>query len=152
MRGDRVLHARADAAEHQGNDQHRKPGAGPGDEIADAGQRGAKAEQQRAADALGERARRHLEPGHRAGEQRAQQPDLGIAEAELGLPQRQQHIEEVGIAVMQHMRAAGDRHCAPLRRGDLAQGRGNHRHRRRLFPFYDRNVQRRINPDAPLLR
>src|ERR1700704_912737 len=42
---------------------------------------------------------------------------------------------------MQDMRAAGDGHRAPLRRGDLAQGGGDQRHRRRLFLFYDGNVQ-----------
>src|SRR5207248_9325475 len=47
-----------------------------------------------------------------------------------GLPQRQQHRMTIGVAVMQHMRAASDRHCAPLRRGDLAQGGGNQRHGR----------------------
>src|SRR5438128_10712908 len=36
---------------------------------------------------------------------------------------------------MQHMRAAGDRHRAPLRRGDLAQGGGNHRHVGDCFRF-----------------
>src|SRR3981081_4142884 len=42
---------------------------------------------------------------------------------------------------MQDMRAAGDSHRAPLRRGDLAQGGGDQRHRRRLFLFYDGIVQ-----------
>ena len=64
-------------------------------------------------------ARRYLEQRQRAGEQAAQHADLGIGEAELRLPDRQHHIDEVGIAVMGRMRPAGDRQRAPL---DVALG------------------------------
>ena len=90
------------------------PAPAPATQIADAGERGAGGQQRRAADPLGEQAGGHLKPGHRPGIERAQDADLGIAEAELRLPQRQQHIEQVGKAVMQRMGAAGDRHRPPL--------------------------------------
>ncbi len=150
MRTDRVLHPGAEPADDERAHQHRKAGAGSRDQKADARQRGAEAEHQRAAETLGDGARRYLKPGHRADIERPQQPDLGIAEPELGLPQRQQHVQQVGVAVMQHMRAAGDRHRAPLRRGDLAQGGCDQRHRRRLFLFYDGNVQNRMICHRPV--
>jgi len=55
-----------------------------------------------------------LKAGERAGEHCLHQPERGEAEAELVLPDRQHHIDEVGIAVVQGMRAAGNPDCAPL--------------------------------------
>src|SRR5262249_19649007 len=43
-----------------------------------------------------------------AGEQSAQQPELRIAEPELFLPDRQHHVDQIGVAVVQRMRGAGD--------------------------------------------
>src|SRR5262249_36071903 len=40
--------------------------------------------------------------------------DRRIGEAELGLPDRKQHVDEVGVAVVQRMRAAGDAERAAL--------------------------------------
>src|SRR5207249_9057138 len=40
--------------------------------------------------------------------------EFRIAESELGLPDRQQHINEIGVAVVQRVRAARDRRGAPL--------------------------------------
>jgi hypothetical protein len=103
VRTDRVLHTGAEAAEDQRHGEHREPNARSGEEIADPGKRCPQTEDERSAEALGESPGRHLEAGHRADIERTQQPDFGIAEAELGLPQRQQHVEQVGKAVMQHM-------------------------------------------------
>ncbi len=115
---DGVLHAGAKAADHQRGEQHPEPDAGAGDEIADPGQRGAEAEDQRPTKALGDRPGRDLEPGHRPDIERAQQTNRGVVEAELRLPQRQQHVEQIGIAVVQDMGAAGDAPscAAPARR------------------------------------
>ena len=95
-----MLHARPDAADHQRCCQHRKPGAGAGREIADAGKRRAERQQRRPAQPFGDQTRRHLKPGHRPGIERAQDADLGIAQAKFRLPQRQQHIEEIGKPVV----------------------------------------------------
>jgi hypothetical protein len=77
---------------------------------------------------VGDHTRRHLEAGHRADVKRAQQADRRVVEPELRLPQRQQHVEQIGVPVMQHMRATGDRHRAPLRRCDPAQRGRYQRH------------------------
>ena len=81
-----MLHARAEAADDQRHGQHGKSGAGAGDQIADPGQCRAGRQQRRAADPRGEQAGRDLKPGHRSGVERAQDADLGIAEAEFRLP------------------------------------------------------------------
>src|SRR5262249_44046641 len=41
-------------------------------------------------------------------EQRGQQPELRIAKPELLLPDRQHDVDQIGVAVVQRMRAAGD--------------------------------------------
>ena len=86
MRPDRVLHAGAQASNHQGNDEHRKARTGPGHQITETGQCGAEPEDQLPAKPFGEDAGRHLKSGQRADIESAHQPDLGIAKAELGLP------------------------------------------------------------------
>ena len=51
---------------------------------------------------------RNLEAGQRPGKHRLHQTECGKAEPEFVLPDRQHHIDEIGIAVVQRMRAAGD--------------------------------------------
>ena len=51
---------------------------------------------------------RDLEPGHDGGVKRAQHADRRVAQGELHLPQRQQHIERIGKAVVQRVGAASD--------------------------------------------
>ena len=109
-----MLNARTETADDEGGGQHRKTGAGAGEEIADAGERGTGRQQRRAADTLGELTSGDLKPGHRPGIEGAQNADLGIAKAKLRLPQRQQHIEQIGKAVVQRVGAAGHRHRPPL--------------------------------------
>ena len=99
----------------------------PGDQEAERGDRGARREQPRLAAALRENARRHLEGGHAAGVERLEQPDLREAQAELGRPDRQQHVQDVGEAVVDEVRPAGD--------GE--DGAGAAGHRPRLFHIRD---------------
>src|SRR5262249_48932196 len=69
-------------------------------------------------EALGDQPGGNLEAGHGAGEQPAQQPELGVAEPELLLPDRQHDVDQIGIAVVQRVRAAGDAGgAAPLAPG-----------------------------------
>ena len=56
----------------------------------------------------------NLERGQRAGKASAQQPDLAVADAELLLPDRQHHIDEIGVAVVQGVHAAGHAERAAL--------------------------------------
>src|SRR6185503_9631702 len=64
----------------------------------------------RRADALGEETGWHLEAGERAGEHRLHQAERGETEPELALPDRQHHVDQIGVNVLQRVRAAGDRH------------------------------------------
>jgi hypothetical protein len=48
-----------------------------------------------------------LEACHHAGIAAAQQSHHGVADGELRLPDRQQHIDQVGQAIVDGMRAAG---------------------------------------------
>ncbi len=50
----------------------------------------------------------NLETGHGAGKAGAQQTERGIADAELSLPERQHNVDQIGVAVVQRMRAAGN--------------------------------------------
>ena len=63
---------------------------------------------------LGQQPGGNLEARHGAGEEAAQQAELRIAEPELRLPDRQQHVDEIGVAVVQRVRAAGDAGGAAL--------------------------------------
>ena len=69
--------------------------------------------------ASGTELRRHCRGGdlqtcQGAAVDRAQQADHRVAQAELGLPDREGDPDEIGIAVMQHMCAAGNTQCAPF--------------------------------------
>ena len=83
---DRVLHPGAQSADDQSPYQHGKADARPGDEIADASERGAKAKDQRPAKTLRDQSCRHLEGGHCAHIERAEQTNRGVIEGKLGLP------------------------------------------------------------------
>src|SRR6267154_3338877 len=48
-----------------------------------------------------------LQPRHRCSITRAQYRERFVAETELGLPDGQQHIHEVGVAIMQRVSNAG---------------------------------------------
>ena len=115
-----MLRAGAEAADDQCHHQHGEAGTGAGQQIADAGERGAERQDGRRAEPLGQQRGRDLEARHGAGKQAAQQAELRIAESELGLPDRQQHINEIGVAVVQCVRAAGDCRSTPL----VTLGRG----------------------------
>src|SRR6185437_6022648 len=78
------------------------------------GKRSSEREHRSGTQTFGDEPRGNLQAGHGAGEQRAQQPELGKAQPELPLPDRQHHVDEVGIAVVQRMGAAGDTGGATL--------------------------------------
>ena len=109
-----MLRARAHAADEERDDQEPEAGARAGQAVAGAGKRGAEREHRGRTQAFGDEPGGNLQAGHGAGEQRAQQPELGIAEPELLLPDRQHDIDQVGIAVVQRMRTAGDAGGAAL--------------------------------------
>ena len=118
-----MLAAGAEARHHEAGEQGDEAAGQAGDQEAERGDRGARREQPRLAAALREDARRHLEGGHASGVERLEQPDLREAQAELGRPDRQQHVQDVGEAVVDEVRPAGD--------GE--DGAGAAGHRPRLF-------------------
>ena len=103
-----MLRARAHAADKERNGQEPETGARAGQAVAGAGKRSSEREHRGRTQTFGDEPRGNLQAGHGAGEQRAQQPELGKAQPELPLPDRQHHINEVGIAVVQRVGAAAD--------------------------------------------
>src|SRR5439155_25399095 len=95
-------------------EQKRKARARAGDTIAKPCQRRSASQHHWRAQTLSNESSRNLKRRHGAGEQTAHQPEFPIAEAEFGLPDRQHHNDEIGVAVMQRVRPAGDASGAAL--------------------------------------
>ena len=128
-----MLRAGAEASHKQRRRKQADAAAETGEAIADAGKRGAEREHQRRTEAFGQKAGGNLKTGHRAGEHGLHQPERGKAEAEFLLPDRQHHVDQIGITVVQRVGAAGDAERAPLlgfaMRGRLRIGvAGGNRH------------------------
>ena len=73
-----------------------------------------------------------MKAGQRAGKDRTHQTERRIAKSEFGLPDRQHQIDQIGVAVMQHMRAA--RHAQGVTffgLGGAGSGDGGHGFSRR---------------------
>ncbi len=109
-----MLGAGPEPAEEQRRHEQAEAGAGAGQAIADAGERGAQRQHRRGAEALGNQPGGNLEARHGAGKEPAQQAELGIAKSELLLPDRHHHVDQIGVAVVQRVRAAGDACGSPL--------------------------------------
>src|SRR5260370_17538032 len=114
-----MLDARAEAADEQGHDEEAKARARASEAIAGAGEGRTERQHRRGAERLGKEPGGNLESCQGAGEQPAQQSELCVAEPELLLPNRQHDVDQVGVAVVQGMRTAGDTGGAAL----LALGR-----------------------------
>ncbi len=113
-RADRMLRRGARTADQQHDDQQKEPSAGKADrDIGAAGQRGADCQHQRAAPADRQPGRRHLQSRHGAGKQHSQDAQSREAQPELGLPNRQQYIDEIGEAVVQRVYSTGHGKSAP---------------------------------------
>ena len=131
-----MLGARAEATDKQGQDEEAEARARASQTIARAGECRAERQHRRGAETLGNQPGGNLESCHSAGEQPAQQAELCIAEPELLLPNRQHDVDQIGVAVVQCMRTAGDTSGAALvalgrRRVRLAQRPGGDTHGRR---------------------
>ena len=102
-----MLRGRANPAQKQRQDKDRESRADTGEAIAEAGQGGAGGKHRGGTDTFGKCCGRNLEACQGATVHRAQQADCGIAQAELGLPDRQSNPDEIRVAVVQRVRAAG---------------------------------------------
>src|SRR5262249_13216954 len=123
-----MLQARAEAADEQGDHEEAEARARAREAIPGSRERRAERKYRCGAEALGDQPGGNLETGHGAGEQPAQQPEFGVAKPELLLPDRQHDVDQIGVAVMQRMRAAGDAGGAAF----VALGRHRVRLARRL--------------------
>ena len=118
-----MLRAGAEPDQKQHRDQRPEAAGEQRKTIRKSRKRRAARQHQRRADPLAQQAGGDLEARHRAGEHAAQRADRRIAQAELRLPDRQHDDHEVGVAVVQRMRAAGDTHRAPLFAARAFRGR-----------------------------
>src|SRR5262249_21205686 len=109
-----MLHARAEAADEQGDHEEAEADARTRQAIPGSRERRAERQYRCGAEALGDQPGGNLETGHGAREQPAQQPEFGVAEPELLLPDGQHDVDQIGVAVMQRMPAAGDAGGAAL--------------------------------------
>ena len=95
-----MLHAGADTAERQRRQQAGKADGSAREHETGCRKQRAGDQHQHGPDALGQQRRGDLQQCHEADITAAQQSNLGIAEAKFGLPGRQQHVEQVGVAVV----------------------------------------------------
>ena len=102
-----MLGTRADAAKHKCYRQHGDAGARAEEEIGRRCGSGAGGKNCCAVNPLRRPGDRNLQACHHAGVKCTQNADRGVAQPELSLPQRQQHIERIGKAVVQRVGAAG---------------------------------------------
>ncbi len=133
-----MLHAGPDTGDHQRRHQRGNALAEAGHAEADAGKRRTERQHEGHAEALREPPRRNLQSGKGEREHRLHQAEHGVAQPEFALPYRQHHIDEIGIAVVQRVRAAGHAHRTPL----LADGRrGGCGLARRVHGFIRRSIK-----------
>ena len=85
-----MLHAGADLTQNQGRD-----------EVADSGEDGRQRQGGAGTKLGGEPVGGHLQAAHRGGVQRADERQPGVGQPELHLPDGQQRVERVGVAVVQ---------------------------------------------------
>ena len=118
-----MLHRRAGAREQDERAQRRVALRCRQQGEGDAGQHGAAGQQRALAHPFGQHARRQLQERHGGGIGHAQGADLDVAEPERLRPDRQQHVERIGDAVVHEVRGAGGRERAPPVRRALGGGR-----------------------------
>ena len=116
-----MLRARSEPGTEERGHEKAYPRARACQAVADARQCRSQRQNGSRAKTLGEKARWNLEACHRPGEQRAEQAELRIADPELLLPQRQQHVDQIGVSIVK--RVGAKRHArhptlsAPRRNG-----------------------------------
>ena len=119
-----MLRARAGARHDERQAQAGEPAREAGEAVS--GRRQHRAENQdatRAKPALGQTGRRDLQRRHRGRIQSAQPRERAIAEPELRLPDRQQHVDHIAEAVVQRMGEASARQRPAGMRGRFGGAR-----------------------------
>ena len=108
-----MLRAAAGARQRQREAQDDEAARGAGKRVARRADERAEHQHRAQAEPAGERGGRHLQPGQRADVERAQQRQGDVAEAELRLPDREEHVDQVGVAVVERMVDPDHRERAP---------------------------------------
>ncbi len=122
-----MLNAGAQTAKRQTGDKANEAAAPADEEIAGRRRRCTGGEQKTFADAFREEAGGDLQTGHDPGIDSLEKTYLRQCQAELGLPNRQQHVEKIGEAVVQNVRAQRRPEDAARRKGRgerIAAGEG----------------------------
>ncbi len=91
-----------------------KPALAPAARVTEARKRCPQRKYRGHAETLGRNTGRNLQARHGAGEDAAECAESRICQAEFGLPQRQQDVDEIGVTVVQCMVEAGNRSSATL--------------------------------------
>lgn len=108
-----MLRARTGARNRQCRAQAEQAAGASRKRVTAPRQRGAQREHDAAVDAFSQPARGKLQDGHRARVTRAKDRERGISQTEFGLPDRQQHIDQIAVAVVQRMRRSRKDERAP---------------------------------------
>src|SRR5215475_11650292 len=103
-----VLGACPKAANEQRSHKKSHTVAEPGQDVSDTGERCAKRKNSLRTEPLGDQSRRNLAAGESPGKNCFHEPKRSKAKAEFALPERQHNVDEVGVAVVQGMCAAGN--------------------------------------------
>src|SRR5215475_15591313 len=104
----------AEAANEQRHDEASDSAAETGKYVAKSCERGAERQHRRGAETFSRKTRRNLQARERTGKDRSHQPKRREPEAEFALPDRQHHIDKIGVSVMQRMRTTGNAEGTPL--------------------------------------
>jgi hypothetical protein len=110
-----MLRACAEAADKQRRDKTRDTTAEASKNVAKSCECGTERQHRCGAETFSNKTRRNLEARQRAGKDCSHQPQRRKAEAEFALPDRQHHVDEIGVPVMQRMRTAGNADRTSLR-------------------------------------
>ena len=116
-----MLRAGPRARESERDTKPKQPAGKTGQSIAKRGKCRTKRQNHSTANSFGEAANGNLQSRHRTGVEASHQAKYAVAEGELSLPDRQQHVDQVGIPVVQGVREARDDERAPRMR--MSSGR-----------------------------
>src|SRR5262249_34931220 len=117
-RAERVLGASSGSRDGEGRRQAEEPSGRTRERVAERGERGPRGENRPSTEDRREPARGNLEDCHRPGIEAAERRQSPVPEAELRLPDGEQDVDHVGVAVVQRVREPRD--------GERARGVGGH--------------------------
>src|SRR5215813_954601 len=110
-----MLGAGTEPADEQGRHKQNNVGAETGKDVTETGKRRAESEDTRRPEPFSQNASRNLESGQRAGKHSVHEPKGGKTEPKFALPDRQHHVDEISVPVVQRMCPARDAKGLPLR-------------------------------------